>query len=724
MIELMDQALALHRIGQLDQAAALYGQVLDSQPNHVDALHLLGVIAYQRGDDPRAVHLIRLAITLDSSQAAPHNHLGLALMRQGELDEAAAQFERALERDPAFAQAHNNLGSVRHQQGRLQEAAASYERALDVNPQYATAHFNLGRTRRMQGDLQGAAESFQHGTNLDPASADGIAGLADVLLALGRAAEAVVLYQRALVLAPDNAPWHCALGDAWHTLGDLTQAKGAYRQTLALDAAHLQAWWGRGCAEAMQGEHAAAAACFQQAVAIAPQYGEAHHNLGTELFALGQIDAAIEAFRRAAGLLKAAERSLGAIATIIPGSPGADNEAVARARRAWAGSGALAGSSARTLTFPVETANPRLRIGYISAFFQHAHWMKPVWGLINNHERGRFDVHLFSDAPRAAIQHGYRAHEQDRLHDLSGLSNAEAARVIEEQRLDLLVDLNAFSRLSRVPLLDLRPAPAIVAWFNLFAPSGLSCYDYVIGDRHVLPAEERKFYGQRVVRLRRCYLTFEVTYPVPDVAPAPCLSRKHVTFGCLCPQYKITPQVVETWSRILCARADSRLFLKNGILDSPENRRFVHELFARFGIGSDRVELEGRAEHIVFLGRYAEVDVALDPFPYNGGTTTMEALWQGVPVLTFSGDRWASRISASLMRSAGLPEFVAPNLDGYVRKAIDLASAHETPARLDELRRTMRDRLRCAPVCNVRAFARDMERVYLRIWRQRRDGRL
>jgi predicted O-linked N-acetylglucosamine transferase (SPINDLY family) len=230
--------------------------------------------------------------------------------------------------------------------------------------------------------------------------------------------------------------------------------------------------------------------------------------------------------------------------------------------------------------------------------------------------------------------------------------------------------------------------------------------------------DERAFYRERVLRVRGSYLTFEVAYRVPDVAPAPCLSADRFTFGCLCPQYKVTPQVVGAWARILAACPRSRLFLKGGALDSPETRRFVRDLFATSGIPEDRLTLEGRSEHYDFLARYAGVDVALDTFPYNGGTTTMEALWQGVPVLTFTGDRWASRIGASLMRSAGLGELVASDVEGYVEQAIALANDAATPARLDALRRTMRDRLRASPVCDVRGFARAMERLYERICRR------
>ena len=235
----------------------------------------------------------------------------------------------------------------------------------------------------------------------------------------------------------------------------------------------------------------------------------------------------------------------------------------------------------------------------------------------------------------------------------------------------------------------------------------------------MIPREEERFYTERVVRVPGSYLTFEVTYPVPDVAPPPCLKAGTLTFGCLAPQYKITTEVVEAWSDILRESPGSRLILKNVLLGQPAVRDFLRDLFARFGVSPERVELDGPAEHFTFLERYDDIDVALDTFPYNGGTTTMEAIWQGVPVLTFTGDRWAARISASLLREAGLAEFVAADLDGFVARAVALAREPDTPARLDALRRAMRDRLRAAPVCDVRSFARDMEGEYLEMWRRR-----
>jgi predicted O-linked N-acetylglucosamine transferase (SPINDLY family) len=510
--------------------------------------------------------------------------------------------------------------------------------------------------------------------------------------------------------------------DGFHEQGRLKEAAEAYRRALTLNGRLTEAWWGLGCACGVRGEHAEAARAFERLVALCPEHGPGQHNLGKELFDLGRIDAALDAFRRAAGLLKPNLAPLGMIATAIPGSPRADNRAVLDARRAWAAACFPAAAARPAFPRPPAAADGRLRLGYASAFFSHRNWMKPVWGLVGNHDRGRFEIHLFSDGPAPPADHGCRNDPRDRFHDTTGLCNADAARLVAAQGIDVLVDLNAYSRPERLGVFALRPAPVQVAWFNGFATSGLDCFDALIGDPHVIPAAEEEFYTEPVVRVPGCYLTFEVAYPVPDAAPPPCVSRGSLTFGCLAPQYKITEQVIETWATILRGSPASRLVLKSVVLRSPGDRGFVRDAFGRLGVAPERLELDGPAEHFEFLGKYAAIDVALDTFPYNGGTTTMEALWQGVPVLTFAGDRWASRISASLVHNAGLSEFVAADLAGYVARALELANDPATPARLAELRRTMRDRLRQAPVCDVRTFARAMEQAYLGVWERRRGA--
>jgi protein O-GlcNAc transferase len=284
------------------------------------------------------------------------------------------------------------------------------------------------------------------------------------------------------------------------------------------------------------------------------------------------------------------------------------------------------------------------------------------------------------------------------FHNVNALSNAELAQFIEEQAIDLLVDLNTFSRPTRLPPFALRPAPVQVAWFNLFAHSGTTCFDYLIGNAHLISAADEIFYSETIVCVPGSYIIFQVSYPVPDVTSAPCLKNGHLTFGCFAPQYKITTPGIEAWSRILRESPTTRLILKNVVLGQPKARDFLHGLFARFSIPAERVEFDGPDEHYSFLERYADIDVALDAFPYNGGTTTTEALWQGVPVLAFVGDRWGRGSAHQFSERRGFRIFLRPILTDLSRKR------SHSPAIATSLRSSTRYGLQGAIACRQRRY--------------------
>ena len=582
------------------------------------------------------------------------------------------------------------------------------------------AWIDEARQHQHDGELELAAATYRRILQAQPAQVEALTGLAEIFQARGNAIEAVALVEEGLRRSPDSASLLESLGNARHARGLLESAISAYREALDREPCRTGALWGMGCAQASLGDHAAAAESLRQLVELQPDYGQGHHNLGRSLYELGQVDQALEAFQRAFHALPPEARAvpLTNMAMVIPGSPAVSNREILECRRAWASQCLLSGPVNKTFPDRDSRQDRPLRLGYVSAYFARRNWMKPVWGLINHHDRERFEIHLFSDGPEPSIAEGYGRHSRDHLHETSGLSNEALAELIEEVQIDLLVELNGYCKPPRLGLFALRAAPVQVAWFGMFATSGLSELDYLVGDRHVIPDQEESFYTEQVVRVPGSYLTFEVGYPVPDISPLPCPAAGFLTFGCLAPQYKITTEVIEAWSRILSASPTSRLVLKNVVLEQPAARDFVRGQFARFSIAPDRLDLEGPAEHYTFLERYAGIDVALDTFPYNGGTTTMEALWQGVPVLCFAGDRWASRISASLLREAGLAEFVAPDLEHHIAQAVALGRDPDSPARLQLLRTSLRDRLRQTPACDVTAFARNMENVYRAMWQR------
>jgi predicted O-linked N-acetylglucosamine transferase (SPINDLY family) len=524
--------------------------------------------------------------------------------------------------------------------------------------------------------------------------------------------EAEVALREVVVADAGNAEAWGGLGDVCHATGRLDEACEAYRASLSLDSERFTPWWGLGCVQLRRREFALAAEALERALALRPQHAAAWHNLGKAWFGLGRIEDAVDAMRRSAGLDPTSQVPLLGIAVAIPGDPRADAGAIRAARRSWTAC-ALARVAPAILPAPrVDTAPRRLRVGYLSAFFKNHNWMKPVWTLINRHDRERFDVILLSDNPRESIDRGYAEHPQDRFVALAGLGNVQAVARIAALDLDILVDLNGYSAPERFGVVAARPARRIVAWFNSFATSGLDAYDAVIADAVVAPPDAAAEFEEPLLRLPFCHLTFEVNHPVPEVAAPPALKRGHLTFGCLAQTYKLVPGVVHAFARILAACPGSRLLLKSTALHSVDTRAFVQREFAEHGVAPDSLILEGPVEHFRFLEAYAQIDLALETFPYGGGTTAMESLWQGVPVLTFPGDRWAARLSASLMRHAGLDEFVVADVEAFVQRAVALYHDPATPQRLAGLRASMRDRLRHSGLCDGAGFARAMDRAY------------
>jgi predicted O-linked N-acetylglucosamine transferase (SPINDLY family) len=681
-------------------------------------LYLFGCLEYETGNNAAASELLRKAVIAAPQTGDYHNALGCALTRLDRFEDAERSFERAIALDNR-AEFHSSLGTLRKRQNRLQEALAAYQEALRLDSTAADTHYNLGNAFRANGDAEEALQSFRRALQLNGSHFHSLAALGQMMHAAGRNLEAAEHFKKALAIQPQDTDVLCEFGDVLQESGDWDEAVALYQRALQMNPRLARAWYSGGCVEMTRREYFSAILCFEKAVELQPDWLEARHNLARALYEIGQVSAALTHFRFcAAQPQEASAQARAMIAVIIPGVPEADNQAVLEARTSWAERD-LARQPAQSKPVLGAASGQRLRIGYVSSFFHRQNWMKPVWGLINRHDRRVVQVHLFSDAPATSIEYGYRPHPEDRFFDTTNLSTQDLAGLIRQAGIDILIDLNGYSDMRRLPLFTLRPSPIAIGWFNMYATTGMSGFDYLIGDEHVIPVEEERFYSENILRVPGSYLTFEVNYPVPPVADPPCFTKSEVTFGSLASQYKITNEVVTCWSRILEQSPNSSLMVKNAHLASAATRQFIHGLFAKHGIAPERVVLEGPEEHYEFLKAYDRIDIVLDTFPYNGGTSTTEAIWQGVPVVAFHGDRWASRTSASILRAAGLDEFVASDLEDYVALAVRWGSSSDTRERLGELRRAMRSTLTASSVCDTFRFAREMEHLMLSVYGSR-----
>jgi protein O-GlcNAc transferase len=453
-------------------------------------------------------------------------------------------------------------------------------------------------------------------------------------------------------------------------------------------------------------EFSEAARLLHDIVEQTPSLHSAKSELAVALYNLGAVSEAVSLFRECRVASDSiADRAEALLAAIIPGDPKAANLDILNARRAWCLREPL---QPMRMSRSRRYTDKRIRIGYLSSYLDGSNWMRPVWGLINNHNRRNFHLHLYSDSA-SRVMDGYNGHPTDCVRYITELDNDGVAGQIQQDNLDILVDLNGYSIYSRLPLLRRRLARIGVGWFNYYATSGAQTIDYLIGDNHVIPVQEEPFYSETIMRVPGSWLTFQPLSTSPDVVDPPVSSGRPLVFGSASALFKITPYVLETWSKILHNFPDSLLYLKNRNLNSLSTREFVFRSFERFGISRRRILLEGYEEYHAFLNFYSRIDIALETFPYGGATTTTDALWQGVPVITCDGDRWAARLAKSLLVEAGLGMFVASNQEDYISLAVALGN---DPQQLLYLRRRMRQQIAESSLCDVTGFTHAVETIY------------
>lgn len=501
----------------------------------------------------------------------------------------------------------------------------------------------------------------------------------NLLLAQGKLDEAVTEYRRALALHPDFAEAHNNLGIALSRLGD----------------------------------PASAAFHYGRALEILPDIGQAHNNLGCALILLGELGAAIRHYKQAIALDPNAPSAYANLVLALHYVPGVSQALIAEAARRWA---ALIRRPNRPASWPnLAHGDRRIRIGYVSGDFR----IHPVAYFFENvlaaHDRNTVEVFCYSNVAHADETTRRIEGIADHWRNIGALADGDATRLISADEVDILVDLSGHTAGNRLPLFANKPAPIQCTWLGYVGTTGLAEIDYIIADRFVLPQEDVGFYAEQPCRLPNSYLCFTPPKAKIAVGPLPALANGAVTFGCFNNLLKINDAVVELWTALLEAVPNSRLFLKTAQLANPEIRDSLGRIFGARGVARERLILSPASPREDLLAAYNEVDLALDPFPFGGGTTTLEALWMGVPVITLRGSHFAGRVGESILTSLGLSDLVADSVPDYLVKSIGLATSLP---RLSALRLTLRDRLAASPLCDAAGFARDLEAAYRAMWQE------
>ena len=704
-------ALAHHQAGRLEAAERIYRQILAVDPDEPNALNLLGVIDHREGRYDAALDRIGRAVQRCGTEAIFHNNLGNVLRDLGRPTEAIAAYRRALELNPEFTKAHYNLAIALKEQGMVDEAIDTCHDAVQLKPEDAEAHNQLGNTLRAAGRLDDAAAAYRRALQCDPAFVEAHNNLGNVLRDLGKLGEAIASYRRALELKPDLVEAYCNLGIVYRDLGDLDQTIECFLQALKLQPDDVKACVYLGNAWLHRGKLDEAVACYRRALERKPDSAEGYHNLGLALKDQGRLDDAIAAWQKALECRPDLAEAYAAWIYTMYFSPEYDARAICDEHRRW--NRRFAAPLADPIAPHPNDRSPdrRIRVGYVSPDFRFHPVGRFVLPLLESHDREQFEVFAYSSVRTPDAITGLCQRHVDVWRYVAGLTDPQLAERIRGDQIDVLVDLTMHMGNSRMLVFARRPAPVQVTYLAYCGTTGLDTMDYRLTDPYLdPPGQATDIYTEKSVHLPETYWCYRPP-ATPPVGPPPIFKAGHVTFGCLNNFCKASVPALVAWSRILRATPGSRLLLHT---HRGAHRARVLELFQREGVAADRIEFIGFLPIGEYFRVHDRIDVMLDPFPYGGGTTTCDALWMGVPVVSLAGRTAVGRGGLSILSNLGLAALVASDVDAYVDLAGRLAG---DVARRGRLRAELRQRMRESPLMDAPRFARNVEACFRRVWR-------
>ena len=640
-----------------------------------------------------ACELYRRAIETDPKHAPGYLNLGAALEALGEPEGAADAYRALLGIDAANPHASYNLGRLRFAAGAAAEAEPLLRDALRARREFPEARIVLACALDAQGKLEAAAAELDGARDFG-----GLFIQAGILRRLGRLDAAASALRRALALEPDNLDAHAALSQVLDAQGDHRGAAGALEAILRQRPQWAEALYNYGAALNKLMRPREAEDAFRRALQAEPRFVRARRMLGGVLLGQCRVDEALALYREAPR-----EPELESAELFALNAAGQVAEDELFARHAEFGRRLEAVSPLRFVFSNKKEATKRLRIGYVSGDFAYHVVTLFLLPVLERHDRAAFEVFCYSTSPRVDEYTRKVASRADAWRPAAGLSPEQLADAIHADGIDILVDLAGHSGEPQLRVFAQRPAPVQATWLGYLNTTGLTRIDYRISDRHADPADVR--HTEKLARLPHSQWCYRPFISVVANTNPPCARNGFITFGSFNQMLKLSPASRRLWRQVLERVPGSRLV----ILGVPPGR--AHDDLLKDIPEATLVPYVSLQDYYAW---YNQVDIALDTTPYSGGTTTFDALWMGVPVLTAPGERPSSRSAASILASAGLGEWIASDAQDYVERAVQL-SKHDL---LSNLRATLRARLQASALMDEAGFTKDLETLYRQMWRQ------
>jgi tetratricopeptide (TPR) repeat protein len=710
-LEVLLAAFAAYREGRHADAQSLCRRVVTELPELFEAVHLLGVSVLDCGQHEEARGILERAVALNPGSADANSNLAFALFKLDRCDEARAGYDKALALKPNFPIAHRNLGNVLLRLNLPEQAVAAFTRAIELQGDDVDAYCNRGVAEMALKRYEAAVTSYERALALRPHHFESMVGRGLAHLELRHFEVAEAAFNAALAIRPDMAELLAHRGRLHMLWGRRGQAQADFDAAIALEPSLELGWRGKAQVSLLSGNVAEAIFACKKVLDQNPTSEVGHTLLGACLGRLGDTTGAIGHFDRALEIRPDYDEAITKKIFYLDFLPDADFAAQQAARKYWWDAIGSKFPRRKLAARPLDP-DKRIVVGYVSSDFRTHSAAFAFLPVLRSHDKANFQINYYSSSPvQDSLTAVFKSHA-DVWVDAESLSDDELADRIQADGVDILVDLSGYTAGNRLNVFARKPAPVQVTAWGHATGTGIQAMDYLFSDPVIIPENVRHLFAERVYDLPSV-ITIE---PVADVQPSPLpmLRNGYVTFGVFNRIDKISDQALSVWSKLLREVAGSKIVVKHVALDDALVRDGLVGRFVAQGISQDRIICIGSTARRDHLKAFENIDISLDPFPQNGGISTWESLYMGVPVVARLGNGIASRISGALLAAIDLDDWVAEDDDSYVALAQKFAAL---PADLEKLRADLPARIASSPAGNVAVYTERVEAGYRQFWR-------
>ena len=671
----IQQAVILHQKGEFQQAEAICLKLLTINPTNSEALHLLGALFLEKGSNEDALEILTLAIEIDPNVASYHSNRGLALKELNQLNEAVESFDKAIALNPAYAEAYSNRGAALRRLNLLFDAVASCEKAIKLNPSLVEAYSNLGLALQALNKLNDAVFYFDKAIRLQPNYAQAYSNRGNALQELKQFDAAIASYEKAIKLRPEFAEVYFNRGIALKELKEFDSAIASFDKAFSLNTEYKYLLGIR--------QHQKMLVCdwkdFKSNVLELNQKISMNLKVASSFHVIG-LPVSLSSQRQIAETWTEDKHpynsSLGQIAK--------------------------------------QPRHPKIRLGYYSADFHNHATAYLMAELFERHDKEKFELIAFSFGPETKDEMRTRISQAfDHFIDVTNLSDVEVALLSRELGIDIAIDLKGVTLDYRLGIFSFKAAPIQVSYLGYPGTLGTDYIDYLIADKTLIPPQSQQHYSEKIVYLPNSYQVNDrhrVIAPKQFTKKELGLPEDAFVFCCFNNNFKITPDVFDSWVQILKAVDKSVLWLFHENSTAAMN---LQKEAAHRGLDPARLVFAGRMDLPEHLARHKAADLFLDTTPCNAHTTASDALWAGLPLLTCMGETFASRVAASLLNAIGLPELVTETQSDYEALAIELA---KTPDKLKKIKDKLERNRLTTPLFDTALFKDHIEAAYTQMY--------